>query len=321
MYGTYISVDQPAQRSSRKLPLVLFAAFAVVVCVALVTFHLDGQPAELEQQRPRPLNFFTRDELQQLNHKLLPTVRVKASARKSRLSWRIQNHPNPMERKDMPLLAIDLPAKPDTVPYSKPQIGDFDGDTAPSVGDPLGVKLPTQLTEVPSRCLCIAAVALIFVRCGLLNKYFKPALLQVGHEKRGSFYIRLDQLKPTDDERDDEGLSEDSTTYIHIYGRYVFACAPFSWRCVSSLCGNSHCSCFACHTCQYPLFLTFYNHLHPCLMRVFPQSESPSRLHPAWIQTSGRPIRRPARHRHGFQDGVRWSLTVAEWASSRRQPR
>jgi hypothetical protein len=45
-------------------------------------------------------------------------------------------------------------------------------------------------------------------------------LIQVGHEKRGSFYIRLDQLKPTDDERDVEGLSEDSTTYIHIYGRY-----------------------------------------------------------------------------------------------------
>jgi hypothetical protein len=149
-YGTYVSVDQPAPRSTRKLPLVAFVAFAVVVCVALATFHLDQQSSELEQ-RPRPLNFFTRNELHQLNHKLLPTMRLKASARQSRLSWRIENHPDPMEHKDLPLLAaVDLPAKPTTVPYTKPLIGDFDGDTAPSVGDPLGVKLPTQLTEVTS---------------------------------------------------------------------------------------------------------------------------------------------------------------------------
>jgi hypothetical protein len=172
MYGTYISVDQPAQRSSRKLPLVIFAAFAVVVCVALVTFHLDGHPTELEQ-RPRPFNFFTRDELQQLNHKLLPTMHLSASARKSRLSWRIENHPDPMEHKDMPLLAaVDLPAKPTTVPYTKPLIGDFDGDTAPSVGDPLGVKLPTQLTEVTSPCLAVVVMP-IFVHCFLVDQCLK----------------------------------------------------------------------------------------------------------------------------------------------------
>jgi hypothetical protein len=124
--------------------------------VALVTFHLDHSPAELEQ-RPRPLNFFTRNELRQLNHKLLPTMRLRASERKARLSWRIDSHPDPMEHKDLPLLAaIDLPAKPVTVPYNKPLIGDFDGDTAPSVGDPLGVKLPTQLTEVENYILSLA---------------------------------------------------------------------------------------------------------------------------------------------------------------------
>lgn len=223
-YGTYISVDQPAPRSSRKLAHIIFVAFAVVVCVALVTLHLDRHPAELEQ-RPRPLNFFTRDELRQLNHKLLPTMHLKPSQRNARLSWRIENHPDPLEHKDLPLLAaIDLPAKPATVPYSKPLIGDFDGDTAPSVGDPLGVKLPTQLTEVTSCCLRIVPHLLHAVFCSsfsLLSFCFSACetVLQVGHEKRGSFYIRLDQLKPTDDERDDEGLSEDSTTYIHIYGR------------------------------------------------------------------------------------------------------
>jgi hypothetical protein len=148
MYGTYVSVDHSSTRSSRKLPHVLFAALAVVVCVALVTLHLEEPPAFLEQ-RPRPLNFFTRDELHQINHKLLPTMRVRASTRKSRLSWRLENHPDPMEHKDMPLLAgVDLPTKPNTVQYDQPQVADFDGDTAPSVGDPLGVKLPTQLTEV-----------------------------------------------------------------------------------------------------------------------------------------------------------------------------
>jgi hypothetical protein len=148
MYGTYISVDKPEARNSRKLPQVLLAALAVVVCVALLTSHFDSHPTALEQ-RPRPLNFFTRDELQEMNHKLLPTMHLTASARKSRLSWRIDTHPDPMQHKDLPLLAaVDLPAKPTTVPYSKPLIGDFDGDTAPSVGDPLGVKLPTQLTEV-----------------------------------------------------------------------------------------------------------------------------------------------------------------------------
>jgi hypothetical protein len=147
-YGTYVSVDQPAPRSTRKLPLVAFVALAVVVCVALATLHFEHRSSELEQ-RPRPLNFFTRNELHQLNHQLLPTMRLKASARETRLSWKIQSHPDPMEHKDMPLLAaVDLPAKPKTVPYTKPLIGDFDGDTAPSVGDPLGVKLPTQLTEV-----------------------------------------------------------------------------------------------------------------------------------------------------------------------------
>jgi hypothetical protein len=215
-YGTYISVEQPAPRGSRKLPHVLFVALAVVVCVALVTWHLDHHPAELEQ-RPRPLNFFTRDELRQLNHKLLPTMRLRGSERKARLSWRIENHPDPMEHKDLPLLAaIDLPAKPSTVPYTKPLIGDFDGDTAPSVGDPLGVKLPTQLTEVVR---CYLLLHDIFGSSVFLESAPEAFLLQVGHEKRGSFYIRLDQLKPTDDERDDEGLSEDSTTYIHIYGR------------------------------------------------------------------------------------------------------
>lgn len=156
-YGTYISVDQPAPRSSRKVAHIILVAFAVVVCVALVTLHLDRHPAELEQ-RPRPLNFFTRDELRQLNHKLLPTMHLKPSQRNARLSWRIENHPDPLEHKDLPLLAaIDLPAKPATVPYTKPLIGDFDGDTAPSVGDPLGVKLPTQLTEVASCSLRIAS--------------------------------------------------------------------------------------------------------------------------------------------------------------------
>ena len=153
MYGTYISVDQPAPRSSRKLPLVAFVALAVVVCVALATLHLDRQSSVLEQ-RPRPLNFFTRNELHQINHQLLPTMRLRASARESRLSWKIENHPDPMEHRHLPLLAaVDLPAKPKTVPYAKPLIGDFDGDTAPSVGDPLGVKLPTQLTEVIPFCL------------------------------------------------------------------------------------------------------------------------------------------------------------------------
>jgi hypothetical protein len=153
MYGTYISVDQPAPRSSRKLPLMAFVALAVVVCVALATLHLDRRSSVLEQ-RPRPLNFFTRNELHQINHQLLPTMRLRASARESRLSWKIENHPDPMEHKHLPLLAaVDLPAKPKTVPYAKPLIGDFDGDTAPSVGDPLGVKLPTQLTEVIPFCL------------------------------------------------------------------------------------------------------------------------------------------------------------------------
>jgi hypothetical protein len=148
MYGTYISVDKPEPRNLRKLPQVLLAVLAVVVCVALLTSHFDSHPTALER-RPRPLNFFTRDELQEINHKLLPTMHLTASARKSRLSWRIENHPDPMQHKDLPLLAaVDLPAKPTTVPYNKPLIGDFDGDTAPSVGDPLGVKLPTQLTEV-----------------------------------------------------------------------------------------------------------------------------------------------------------------------------
>ncbi len=171
-YGTYISVDQPAPRSSRKLPHVLFVALAVVVCVALVTLHLDRHPAELEQ-RPRPLNFFTRDELRQLNHKLLPTMRLRASERKARLSWKIENHPDPMEHKDLPLLAaIDLPAKPTTVPYTKPLIGDFDGDTAPSVGDPLGVKLPTQLTEVVRCCVLLHDVLGLLCFLNLLLKLF-----------------------------------------------------------------------------------------------------------------------------------------------------
>ncbi len=232
-YGTYISVDQPEPRSSRKLPHILLGAFAVVVCVALVTFHLDHSTAELEQ-RPRPLNFFTRNELRQLNHKLLPTMHLRASERKARLSWRIDSHPDPMEHKDLPLLAaIDLPAKPVTVPYTKPLIGDFDGDTAPSVGDPLGVKLPTQLTEVENYILSLAPF--VASCCVSFIFFFASAsetiLFQVGHEKRGSFYIRLDQLKPTDDERDDEGLSEDSTTYIHIYGRYFIPRSPP--RCIS----------------------------------------------------------------------------------------
>jgi hypothetical protein len=132
---------------------VAFVALAVVVCVALATLHLDRRSSVLEQ-RPRPLNFFTRNELHQINHQLLPTMRLRASARESRLSWKIENHPDPMEHRHLPLLAaVDLPAKPKTVPYAKPLIGDFDGDTAPSVGDPLGVKLPTQLTEVIPFCL------------------------------------------------------------------------------------------------------------------------------------------------------------------------
>ncbi len=167
MYGTYISASQPAPRSSRNLPQVLFVAMAVVLCVALVTSHFDGQPTELEQ-RPRPLNYFTRHELLEMNHNLLPTMHLTASARKARLSWRIDNHPDPMEHKNLPLLAsVDLPAKPATVAYVKPQIGDFDGDTAPSVGDPLGVKLPTQLTEVFFCWISLAlfAASYLFLFC------------------------------------------------------------------------------------------------------------------------------------------------------------
>ncbi len=164
-YGTYVSVDQPAPRTIRKLPLVIFVALTVVVCVAFATLHLDHQSSELEQ-RSRPLNFFSRNELLQLNHQLLPTMRLKASARQSRLSWKIENHPDPMEHKDLPLLAaVDLPAKPKTVPYNKPLIGDFDGDTAPSVGDPLGVKLPTQLTEVTFFSLLKFFLCFILIFC------------------------------------------------------------------------------------------------------------------------------------------------------------
>jgi hypothetical protein len=147
---------------------------------------------------------------------------------------------------------------------------------------------------------------------------------QVGHEKRGSFYIRLDQLKPSDDERDDQGLSEDSTTYIHIYGRFV---SPPSYLGLTTLHAAS----------------TFFYHHNPILLpriplhskplqlsssrlplsssRPLPQGQPPPRMHAARLQAPRRPFRRPASHRHGFQDGVRRPLPVAERASPSRQPR
>ena len=132
---------------------------------------------------------------------------------------------------------------------------------------------------------------------------------QVGHEKRGSFYIRLDQLKPSDDERDDQGLSEDSTTYIHIYGRFV---SPPSYLGLTTL---HAASTFFCHHNPIPLpriplhskpLPLSSSRLPLSSSRPLPQGQPPPRMHAARLQAPRRPFRRPASHRHGLQDGVRY---------------